>query len=115
MFLPAALMMIPLAWWLLLRVFPPEMEHLPFSETEVRKALEEKGSLTGSEMKTMAVFLVTIALWLFSPFLRHWSGGSISLPIEAVALLGGLSLFLPRVGVLVCPYFHFCFHSNLLE
>ena len=87
--LPAAILMIPFAWQLLLRLFPPELERLPFEENELDEKLQAMGPLAPAEIKTLVVFAVTITLWLGT-----------SLPIQAVALFGGISLFLPGMGIM---------------
>ncbi len=98
--LPASLLMIPAGWLLLLRVFPPEIESLPIERREIENNLAALGRLKGIEIKTLFVFLMTISLWVLTPALEKLSDGAIDLPIQAVALFGGLCLFLPRMGVL---------------
>ncbi|MBI2833235.1 MAG: SLC13/DASS family transporter [Acidobacteria bacterium] len=97
---PAAVLMVPLGWRLLLRLFPPELEVLPISSLEIRRNLQRLGPLRPVEIKTLAVFGLTILLWLVTPMASRLSGGAVNPPIEAVALLGGLCLFLPGVAVL---------------
>ncbi|NIO05258.1 MAG: hypothetical protein GTN74_11805, partial [Proteobacteria bacterium] len=58
------------------------------------------GPLKPIEIRTMVIFLFTISLWLTAPLLKRLTNGTIDLPIHAVALFGGLSLFLPRIRVL---------------
>ena len=87
--LPAAILMIPCAWQILLRLFPPELERLPIEARELDERLEAMGPLGPTEIKTLVVFALTITLWLAT-----------SLPIQAVALFGGISLFLPGMNVM---------------
>ena len=42
---PASLLMIPFAWWILLKMFPPEIERLPITRDEVRRRVRELGPL----------------------------------------------------------------------
>jgi sodium-dependent dicarboxylate transporter 2/3/5 len=97
---PAALMMVPVGWWILLKMFPPEMERLPISEGEIARRLQALGPLSRVERHTLAVFAVAVALWMLTPVLSDWTGGRVAPPIEAVALAAGLYLFLPGVRVL---------------
>jgi len=97
---PAALLMVPVAWRLLLWLFPPEFEYLPITPDAVREKLARLGPPTGAERRTLVVFGTVIATWLVSPLLGAWTGGRIEPPIEAVALAGGLALFLPGIEVL---------------
>ncbi len=87
--LPATILMIPFAWRILLRLFPPEIERLPMGEGEIDDKLKALGRLGAAERKTLVVFAVTITLWLAT-----------SLPIQAVALFGGVCLFLPGMGIM---------------
>ena len=92
--------MLPLAWVLLLKVFPPEIDRLPLAEDEIERKLRDLGPVSPVEVKTLAVFAMTIVLWLSTPLLATLSHGVVNPPIQAVALLGGLSLFLPGISVL---------------
>ncbi len=98
---PAALLMIPVGWRLLLRAFPPEIERLPLDEADVADRIAALGPPTRVEIWTLTVFAGTIAVWLTTPLLAAWTGGVIDPPTQAVALGGGLLLFLPGLRVLV--------------
>jgi sodium-dependent dicarboxylate transporter 2/3/5 len=97
---PASTLMIPAAWRLLLWLFPPELEHLPFTRDDVRHRLDGLGPLTAPERWTLAIFVTVIAVWLATPFVAGWTRGAIDPPVEAVALAGGLALFLPGLRVI---------------
>jgi sodium-dependent dicarboxylate transporter 2/3/5 len=97
---PAAVIMVPFAWWILLRLFPPEILRLPVTIAEIRSRLAQLGPPGRVERITLAIFLVVITTWVITPLADTWSGGRIAPPIEAVALAGGVCLFLPGVRVL---------------
>ena len=97
---PASTLMIPAAWRLLLWLFPPELEHLPFTRDQIRQRLDGLGPLSAAERWTLAIFSTVIAVWLVTPFVAGWTGGAIDPPVEAVALAGGLALFFPGVRVI---------------
>lgn len=98
--MPAAVLMVPCAWYLLLRVFPPEISQLPVTAQDIECKLASLGRLTPVERKTLAVFGTTIALWLSTPLLAQATDGRVDLSMHAVALGGGLSLFLPGINAL---------------
>ena len=97
---PAALLMIPLGWWLLLKIFPPELEALPYERDEIDAKLEALGALTAVERKTLAIFALTIATWLLTPWRSDLTGGRFDPPVQAVALAGGVPLFLPTIRIM---------------
>ena len=97
---PASLLMLPVAWWLLLRLFPPEIQRLPIGESQVIERIRALGSLNRRELWTLVVFSLTIVVWLTTPFLAQVSDGRIDPPLQAVGLCGGLLLFLPGLRVL---------------
>ena len=70
---PASLLMIPLAWRLLLWLYPPELERLPIQDDEVRERLDALGPLNPIERRTLWIFVAVIAVWLFGPLLAAWT------------------------------------------
>ena len=97
---PAAILMIPAGWWLLLWSFPPELDRLPYERAEVDAKLAELGTLEPVERKTLAVFALTIATWIATPWLADLTAGRFDPPVQAVALTGGLALFFPGMRVM---------------
>ena len=97
---PASLLMIPIGWRLLLWFFPPEIDVLPFERHEIDAKLAALGPLTPVERKTLAIFGLTITAWLVTPWLADVTGGRVDPPIQAVALAGGLTMFLPTMRVM---------------
>ena len=98
--LPATLMMIPLGWLILVKTFPLEIETLSLESGDMDEGQKNGRPLDPGEVKTLVVFFLTISLWLVAPLVRNLTDGAVRLSIEAVALFGGLSLFLPKMGVL---------------
>ena len=91
--------MVPLAWRLLLWLFPPEFEHCRSASTTSgaswRRWVRRAGRTANpGHLRTV------IATWLASPLLAAWTGGRFEPSVEAVALAGGLALFLPGMDVL---------------
>ena len=79
---------------------PTRIPRLPVTLEEVRLRLAQLGPLSRVERVTLVIFLAVIATWVLTPALAAWSGGRIAPPIEAVALAGGVCLFLPGMRVL---------------
>lgn len=95
--LPAALLILPIAYLILIRVFPPEdlnctgEDYLPGTA-----ALPEK--LAPAERKALVIFALTLLFWLGDPLLTRLAG--ISVPIEVVAVAAAVAFFLPGINIL---------------
>lgn len=97
---PAMFLMIPCAWIILLKCFPLEQINLQISEEEFKKRLAEFGCLTRKEVWMLAIFGVTVFLWIFGPLIETWTGSVDYLSIYFVALTFACILFFPGVNVL---------------
>jgi len=97
---PAVLLMLPLGWWVLLKVFPPEIDRLPVADEDIRNQLKVLGPPTTVERKTLMVFAVTISLWLGTPLFSLLTNGVVNPSLQAVGLFGGVALFLPGINAL---------------
>lgn len=98
---PAMILMIPLAWLILLKVFPLEDINLTISEDEFRQRFDELGRITKQEIWVLVIFGITIFLWIFGPFIATWTNGAIDyLDIYFVALTFACTLFFPGIGVI---------------
>ncbi len=97
---PAALILIPFGWIVLLVMFPPEIKQLPLSKADIQFQLQTLGRLSRQETGTLIVFGIVIFLWIFNPLIAQFTQGRIDLPISYVSILGGLLLFLPPFRVL---------------
>ena len=92
--------MVPLGWWLLIRLFPLEITQLPITTVEIRRQLSELGPLSSIERRTLLIFFSVITVWILTPAVAQWTGGRVAPPIEAVALAGAICLFVPGLRVL---------------
>ena len=93
---PGALLMLPVGWFILLKIFPPEIKELPYKPENIRQELNSMGSLSRKERNTLVVFCITVFLWLFGPVLQNVG---FDLPASAVALFGFFLLFVPGLRV----------------
>ncbi len=94
--LPAALLILPPAYLILIKVYPPEnIEQLKTAQTITS---EPAPRLSASEVKALIIFCVTTVLWLGDPLLNTLTGFSI--PIEVVALGSAIAFFLPGINIL---------------
>lgn len=93
--LPAALLLLPLAFLILVKVYPPGEAAGTPSLPEAHPAGHR---LTSPEKKALAIFALTVALWMGDPLLKHLTG--LSLPLEGVALGAAILFFLPGLNIL---------------
>jgi sodium-dependent dicarboxylate transporter 2/3/5 len=85
----------PLSWWVLVRVFPPEMPTIG-SVAEVREERRALGPFTTGEKKVIALLGAMIVLWVLSSWVR-------ALDTTLVAMGGAVAMFLPGMNLLTWP------------
>jgi solute carrier family 13 (sodium-dependent dicarboxylate transporter), member 2/3/5 len=96
---PAAILILPLAYLVLIRVFPPEELAEEIKGVVLLPDKENSDSkLKTSEIKALVIFCLAVLLWVGDPLLLHLTG--VSLPLEAVALGAAVLFFLPGVDLL---------------
>ncbi len=98
---PAAIMMLPCAWFILIKIFPIEEINLKIAEDDMRNKLKAIGGITKNEIFTAIIFVITISLWIFAKQIKQLSGGSIDyLSISFVAVATACLFFLPGINVI---------------
>ena len=90
---PGAMIMVPLGWFCLMKLFPPEFREIPTSLESIRAELNALGGLNTKEIRTLVVFLTMVTLWLGGSNLEPYIG--FKAPEGFVALLGFVLLFVP--------------------
>ena len=93
---PAALLLVPPAWGILLGFFPPEIKRLKVSREELRRELRDMPPMNREERITLVVFLLTVLVWVFTPLIQRPLGMVIE--ISFPALLAACLFFLPGVS-----------------
>jgi sodium-dependent dicarboxylate transporter 2/3/5 len=93
--LPLVVVLVAIAWWVLLRFFPPELAAVG-SVAKLEEARERLGPVSPAERKVLALFAALIVLWVLSTWVK-------ALDIVIVALVGAVVLFLPGVRLLSWP------------
>ena len=98
---PAALLMLPCAWLILLRVFPTRSNGLVISREQLAAQRQRTGPWQRRELWTLTIFLLTVLLWVSGPAIGTWTGGQVDyLDISFVAIGCASLLFLPGIQVL---------------
>lgn len=57
------MIMVPLGWFCLMKLFPPEFREIPTSLESIRAELNALGGLNTKEIRTLVVFLTMVTLW----------------------------------------------------
>lgn len=93
---PSALLLIVPAWMILIKFFPSETNTLNKSKEEMKQEFKALPSFSHDEKVTVAVFIITVFLWLFADTLGALLG--ISIPTAAPALFCVVLFFLPGMS-----------------
>ena len=73
--LPLVIILIPISWMLLLKVYPLEIKVVEGGLDSVKRQLKEMGAPTEQEKRVMIFFVLSVALWLmdsFLPLTKDW-------------------------------------------
>ena len=62
---PLVITLIPITWWLLIKMNPPEITTLAGSKKIVKEKIENLGKLKGGERNTLIIFILTACMWVF--------------------------------------------------
>ncbi len=93
---PAALLMVPAAWVVLMIFFKPEMTHLSKTKEELQAESKALPPMGREEIVTTILFLITVILWLGSPIIERWIG--IDIPISMPVFFTSCLFFIPKVS-----------------
>ena len=92
---PCALTLIVPAWFILIRIFKPEIKTLHRTKEEIKEDIKKLPPMEKNERSTIIIFVLTVILWLSSDVISKWLG--ISVPIALPALLASTLFFFPGV------------------
>jgi sodium-dependent dicarboxylate transporter 2/3/5 len=89
---PMALLLTPLAWWVIVRTSPPERASIG-DVSALRSELVSLGPIRAAEWKLIAILSTMLALWIASTWIKAFD-------VALVGLCGAIAMFLPGVGLL---------------
>ena len=95
---PAAALILPLAYLILIKIFPPELLSADLAGQLPEAAASDKIGFKATEIKALIIFVGAVIFWVGDPLLVKLTG--FSLPIEMVALAAAMLFFLPGVDLL---------------
>jgi sodium-dependent dicarboxylate transporter 2/3/5 len=99
---PYVVLFLPIAWYVLIRLFPPKSRAVAGGK---RRLLDERGALgrlSTGERGTILVFLCAVVCWISNPFWNHILPSNLAERLAwvdeySIALVAGLLLFLVPV------------------
>lgn len=65
---PYVVLFLPVVWFVLLKVFPPEVMTIPGGKVRLLQERAALGPLSPGEKRTVAVFLFAVVCWISNPF-----------------------------------------------
>jgi len=102
--IPHVMLFIPVAWLVLLKLFPPGERHLADGREQLLRKREALGPMVMGEKCTIGVFILAVLLWTTNPFWDKLLPSSLALRLSGVdefmiGLFVGLLLFVVPVRV----------------
>lgn len=99
---PYVILFLPIAWLVLLKLFPPQVRSLPGGKEKLVDELGSLGPLSAGEKGTIIVFLLAVVCWISNPFWHFILPASLAERLAwvdeySIALTAGLLLFLVPV------------------
>jgi sodium-dependent dicarboxylate transporter 2/3/5 len=89
---PMVIILIPFAWWVLIKVYPPEVKSIG-DISEFKETLKSMGPLKIQEKKVIAILSVLFVLWILSTWIRQ-------LDVATVSICGAVVMFFPGINLL---------------
>jgi sodium-dependent dicarboxylate transporter 2/3/5 len=89
---PMAIILTPIAWWVLMKCYPPEVPTIG-DRGELQREHVALGGLTTSEKKVLGLMSAMLVLWIASTWVR-------ALDTTMIAMAGAAAMFLPGINLL---------------
>ena len=89
--IPMVVILLPLAAWVLLKFFPPEITSIG-DLGEIREELRELGPISRNERKVLGIMGAMLTLWILSTWFPAFD-------TFLVAVVGAVVMFLPGIGL----------------
>jgi sodium-dependent dicarboxylate transporter 2/3/5 len=98
--IPMVFVLVPLTAWVLVRVFPPELEHIG-AMRELEAELRQMGPISSNEVKLMSIMGVMFVLWVLTSWPQIYPEPLLPLSnIFLVSMLGGIAMFVPGINLI---------------
>ena len=91
---PTALILVPLIWYVLIKINPFKLKKIPGGRKIIDNELKQLGKMTVGEKWTFFVFMFTACCWIFIAFIKKVFPYPSYISDATIAMFGGLLLFL---------------------
>jgi solute carrier family 13 (sodium-dependent dicarboxylate transporter), member 2/3/5 len=89
--IPMVAILLPIAGWVIVKFFPPEIKTIGVME-DIHREQREMGPISTQEKKVIALMGLMIVLWISSTWLP-------AVDVFVVSILGACAMFLPGIGL----------------
>jgi len=89
---PMVVVLIPFAWWVLIKVYPPEVEFIG-DINEFKAELKSMGPLKDKEKKVIVILCILFVLWILGTWVKQFD-------VATVSICGAISMFFPGINLL---------------
>ncbi len=101
---PYVVLFLPIAWYVLLKVFPPEVSSFHGGKERLTNELATLGPMNAGEKRSIAVFTTAVVLWIATPFRDQFLPDFLLDKLMwvdeyTIGLMAGLSLFILPVNL----------------
>lgn len=85
--MPMVIILTPIAWWILMKFYPPEVKSIGSMDT-IHESREAIKTITPNEWKVILLLCVMIVLWILGSWIK-------ALDTTLIAVAGAVVMFLP--------------------
>ena len=97
--MPVAIGFTFVAWWVLITVFKPEIDHIPGGKELIDDELKKLGAWTFPQIAVGVIFLIAALSWIFIPLGINQFGWDFPYEDAVVGIIAGLLMFtVPAAG-----------------
>lgn len=91
--IPLSVVFMALAWFILIKVYKPEMKDIPGGKEVIQGELDKMGSMKRGEILTAIVFVAAALSWIFIPLALKLTGSKLSIADSAIGMVAAILLF----------------------
>lgn len=91
---PIAVVFMAIAWFVITRMYPPQMDEIPGGRQLIQGELDDLGPMSKGEKVVAVVFAVTALLWIIRSPLQGWAAGTTLEGIDDAAIAIGAAIVL---------------------